>query len=178
MIQTDDHRRINELLSRLDDLLAPGNYAPKIQRAYIDAQNSLSCQGSSERFAELAVLLREAAGVADELVEIERAEAGLHGEVRHIVADADIALLGQLLVRPREDGVRSLVLELERRGVIVSSGSACAAGSDEPSHVLLAIGIEPELAQTAVRFSFSHQTTAQELATAANALAESVVTFI
>jgi cysteine desulfurase len=40
--------------------------------------------------------------------------------------------------------------------VVSSSGSACAAGSDEPSHVLVAMGIAPEVAQTAVRFTFSH----------------------
>lgn len=48
----------------------------------------------------------------------------------------------------------AVLLELERRGVVSSSGSACAAGSDEPSHVLLAMGIAPEIAQTAVRFTF------------------------
>ncbi len=48
----------------------------------------------------------------------------------------------------------SVLLELERRGVISSSGSACAAGSDEPSHVLLACGIPSEVAQTSVRFTF------------------------
>ena len=48
----------------------------------------------------------------------------------------------------------SLLLELEQRGVVSSSGSACAAGSDEPSSVLLALGIAPGIAQTAVRFSF------------------------
>lgn len=48
----------------------------------------------------------------------------------------------------------AVLLELERRGVISSSGSACAAGSDEPSHVLLACGIDPEVAQTSVRFTF------------------------
>lgn len=48
----------------------------------------------------------------------------------------------------------SVLLELERRGVISSSGSACAAGSDEPSHVLLACGIAPEVAQTSIRFTF------------------------
>ena len=47
-----------------------------------------------------------------------------------------------------------MLLELERRGVVSSSGSACAAGSDEPSPVLLALGIPPETAQTAVRFTF------------------------
>ncbi|MGX1793870.1 cysteine desulfurase family protein [Microbacterium sp. NPDC055312] len=48
----------------------------------------------------------------------------------------------------------AVLLELERRGVVSSSGSACAAGSDEPSHVLLAIGIPAEVAQTSVRFTF------------------------
>ncbi len=50
----------------------------------------------------------------------------------------------------------AVLLELERRGVVSSSGSACAAGSDEPSHVLLAMGVPPEVAQTAVRFTFPH----------------------
>jgi len=72
----------------------------------------------------------------------------------------------------------AVLLELERRGVIVSSGSACAAGSDEPSHVLLAIGFEPELAQTSVRFSFSHETTKEDLSSAAVALEESVSQFL
>lgn len=47
----------------------------------------------------------------------------------------------------------AVLLELERRGIVSSSGSACAAGSDEPSHVLVAMGIAPEVAQTAVRFT-------------------------
>lgn len=52
----------------------------------------------------------------------------------------------------------AVLLELERRGVVSSSGSACAAGSSEPSHVLLALGIDPDIAQTSVRFSLStHQ---------------------
>ncbi|UXW87763.1 cysteine desulfurase [Microbacterium azadirachtae] len=48
----------------------------------------------------------------------------------------------------------AVLLELERRGVVSSSGSACAAGSDEPSHVLLACGLAPAVAQTSVRFTF------------------------
>jgi cysteine desulfurase len=51
----------------------------------------------------------------------------------------------------------AILLELERRGVISSSGSACAAGSDEPSHVLLACGVAPEIAQTSVRFTFGRE---------------------
>ena len=51
----------------------------------------------------------------------------------------------------------AVLLNLERRGIVSSSGSACAAGSDEPSHVLVALGVDPAVAQTAVRFSFPHR---------------------
>lgn len=72
----------------------------------------------------------------------------------------------------------ALLVELERRGVIVSSGSACAAGRNDPSHVLVAIGIEPEVAQTAVRFSFSHEISESELNAAAKALLDSIAAFV
>jgi cysteine desulfurase len=68
----------------------------------------------------------------------------------------------------------AVLLELERRDVIVSSGSACAAGSDEPSHVLTAMGVEAEVARTAVRFSFGADTTADDVDAAAAALEEAV----
>jgi cysteine desulfurase len=64
----------------------------------------------------------------------------------------------------------AVLLGLEERGVIVSSGSACAAGSDDPSPVLLALGLDPAVAQTAVRFTFTPATTAPDLAAAAAAL--------
>jgi cysteine desulfurase len=48
----------------------------------------------------------------------------------------------------------AVLVELGMGGIVCSSGSACAAGSDEPSPALLALGIAPEVAQTAVRFSF------------------------
>jgi cysteine desulfurase len=66
----------------------------------------------------------------------------------------------------------SILLDLERRGVICSSGSACAAGSDEASHVLTAMGYEPELAQTAVRFTFGRTVTQDGLDEAAAILRE------
>ena len=68
----------------------------------------------------------------------------------------------------------AVLLELERDGVICSSGSACAAGSDEPSHVLTAIGVPAELAQTAVRFTLGAETTAEEVAEAASAVSRAV----
>ncbi|MFP3460421.1 cysteine desulfurase family protein [Arthrobacter globiformis] len=68
----------------------------------------------------------------------------------------------------------SVLLELERQGVVCSSGSACAAGSDAPSPVLVALGIEAEVAQTAVRFSFDSSVTAADLAAAAAAVTAAV----
>jgi cysteine desulfurase len=68
----------------------------------------------------------------------------------------------------------SVLLELERRGVVCSSGSACAAGSDAPSPVLTAMGIPAEVAQTAVRFSFDASVTQEDLAAAAAAVQAAV----
>ncbi|UOE45647.1 cysteine desulfurase family protein [Agromyces larvae] len=68
----------------------------------------------------------------------------------------------------------AVLLELEREGVICSSGSACAAGSDEPSHVLTAMGVAPEVAQTAVRFTLGADTTADDIEDAADAVARAV----
>ncbi|WP_457950547.1 cysteine desulfurase family protein [Pseudarthrobacter sp. alpha12b] len=68
----------------------------------------------------------------------------------------------------------SVLLELERRGVVCSSGSACAAGSDAPSPVLTALGIPAGVAQTAVRFSFDASVTQEDLDAAANAVQAAV----
>lgn len=74
-------------------------------------------------------------------------------------------------VLPGRSG-ESVLLDLERRGVVCSSGSACHAGSDEPSHVLVAMGVPGEVAQTAVRFTFGRSVTDEQLADAAQALAD------
>lgn len=68
----------------------------------------------------------------------------------------------------------TILLELEARGIVSSSGSACAAGSDEASHVLTAMGYDGPVAQTAVRFTFGRTTTAEDLDTAATELARAV----
>ncbi len=57
----------------------------------------------------------------------------------------------------------TLLIMLDLKGIAASGGSACSAGSLEPSHVLLALGIDPDLAGRAVRFSLSAQTTREEI---------------
>ena len=67
-----------------------------------------------------------------------------------------------------------LLLGLDLEGVAASSGSACAVGSLEPSHVLAAMGVAPELARAAVRFSFGDQTTEEDIQYILNALSKVV----
>jgi cysteine desulfurase len=55
------------------------------------------------------------------------------------------------------------ILSLDMKGIAVSSGSACTAGSIEPSHVLRAMGVPPELAQTAIRFSLGKGNSVEDI---------------
>lgn len=57
----------------------------------------------------------------------------------------------------------AVLLELERDGVLSSSGSACAVGRSDASHVLTAMGVPAELAGTAVRFTLGTTTTPEEI---------------
>ena len=57
----------------------------------------------------------------------------------------------------------SILLLLDQEGIAVSSGSACTSGLLEPSHVLTAMGISPELAHGSLRFSLGKDTTAEEI---------------
>lgn len=57
----------------------------------------------------------------------------------------------------------ALILNLDMKGIGASSGSACTSGSTEPSHVLLAMGIPPEIAQSSVRFSFGRGNTSDDV---------------
>ena len=74
------------------------------------------------------------------------------------------------------DGVggEDLLLALDLAGVSASSGSACTAGSLEPSHVILAMGYEPGEAKRSVRFSWGITTPARDVTHAAQRVGEVV----
>ncbi len=57
----------------------------------------------------------------------------------------------------------TLLMQLDRAGIAVSSGSACSSGKTGPSHVLMAMGVDAELARGAIRISFGRDTTESDI---------------
>ncbi|WP_144714945.1 cysteine desulfurase family protein [Curtobacterium pusillum] len=68
----------------------------------------------------------------------------------------------------------TVLLELEQRDVVTSSGSACAAGSTEVSHVLTALGLPEAVARTAVRLTFDAGLAAEDVPVVVRSVAEAV----
>ncbi|MDR1906305.1 MAG: cysteine desulfurase, partial [Clostridiales bacterium] len=68
----------------------------------------------------------------------------------------------------------SLLFSLDLEGVAASSGSACSSGSLDPSHVLLALGVDIALAHGSLRFSFGKDNTKKEIDDAVESLKRSV----
>jgi cysteine desulfurase len=74
---------------------------------------------------------------------------------------------------PRLDAER-LVFALEMRGVLVATGSACAANKGTRSHVLTAIGLSPEVADGSLRLTLGHLSTPENTTRAAEILIEEI----
>ncbi|MDR2714633.1 MAG: cysteine desulfurase NifS [Coriobacteriales bacterium] len=68
----------------------------------------------------------------------------------------------------------SLLLALEQKGILASSGSACASGSLDPSHVLLAIGLPHEIAHGSLRLSIGEDITTDDINYTIDAIKEVV----
>lgn len=56
-----------------------------------------------------------------------------------------------------------LLMDLDERGICASAGSACSSGSQEPSHVLLAIGLSQELSEGALRITLGNENTKEDV---------------
>ena len=57
----------------------------------------------------------------------------------------------------------AVVVSLDLKSICIASGSACSSGATEPSHVILALGVEPQLAAGAVRISFGRSTKQEDI---------------
>ncbi|MES1943802.1 cysteine desulfurase [Salinisphaera sp. PC39] len=94
----------------------------------------------------------------------DRLEGGLSGMPGVTVFAEHVARLPNTVqfAVPGYEG-EGLLMSLDRHGIAVSSGSACASGRGEPSHVLLAMGIDPTVAYGAVRVSLGRDNSAEDV---------------
>ncbi len=92
--------------------------------------------------------------------------AGLR-EIPHSILNESAEHHAPGIVNVSFEGVEgeSLLLLLDGAGICASAGSACSAGSLEPSHVLLSMGIPHEIAQGSLRLSLDHSNTMEEIET-------------
>jgi cysteine desulfurase len=127
----------------------------------------------TENVAAIAGMAAAAELALQNMVEESRRQADLRDRlwdgVRHAFPGAllnghpQLRLANTLNVSfPGLDG-EGLIIALDLAGVAVSSGSACMVGSVMPSHVLLAMGVAPEIAGSTIRFSLGKQTTKTEI---------------
>lgn len=91
-----------------------------------------------------------------DLVKKQIPTAKINGSLsQRLPNNLNLSLIGQ-------DNER-LMMQLDEMGIICATGSACSASSDEPSHVLKAIGLELKDIKASLRFSLGQQTTAEQI---------------
>jgi len=106
----------------------------------------------------------------------DRLEQGIREKISHVYINGHpIQKLPNILNVSFEfiDGER-LLIDLDTRGIAVSTGSACTVGATQPSHVLQAMGLKPTLIQGSIRFSLGRENTESEIDFVIDSLVEIV----
>jgi cysteine desulfurase len=95
----------------------------------------------------------------------DRLESALMERVPHVVRHGDKAPRVPNTSHLSFVGAEGehLILSLDMKGIAVSSGAACKSGSSHPSHVLLAMGVPRDVAQSAIRFSLGRCTSSDDI---------------
>ena len=94
-----------------------------------------------------------------------RLRNGLKGKIEDICENGHSKYIdpGTLSISFKSVSGEMLLMRLDMEGICASSGSACASGSVEPSHVLAKLGLPPEVAQSTVRFSVGITNTEEQI---------------
>jgi cysteine desulfurase len=144
-----------------------------IQRLQYGGSHENERRAGTENVAAIAGMAAAAAIAVSHLTEEQQRQARLRDQLWEGIQSAcpEARLNGAGAARlantlnvsfPGLDG-EGLLMNLDLAGVCASSGSACMVGSIMPSHVLLAMGVPPSLANSTVRFSLGKLTTEQEI---------------
>ncbi len=112
-----------------------------------------------ERFVRVPVFSREALlPLSEQLASMLEGLAGVR-----MVGPRDRRLVNTVSFLVEGSDSIALLAGLDLEGICASSGSACSAGSIEPSHVIVGLGIERKLANSLVRFSLGRESTRTEI---------------
>jgi cysteine desulfurase len=95
----------------------------------------------------------------------DRLQEGIQAQIADVRINGHSTLRLPNVLNMSFDGIEgeSLLLALDINGIAVSTGSACAAGSADPSHVLQAMGVTRASADGSLRFSLGHITTEEDI---------------
>ena len=154
---------IGALLLRAEVELAPLLHGGGQERGLRGGTENVAAIVGFGAAAELALHELEAR-TAHLLALRERLIAGLH-------AQPGVSIFGEAAARLSNTvqfGLKgwegeALLMALDRKGIAVSSGSACSSGKGEPSHVLLGMGLPRDTAYGAIRVSLGQDNTAAEI---------------
>ncbi|PKQ16032.1 MAG: cysteine desulfurase NifS [Actinobacteria bacterium HGW-Actinobacteria-7] len=108
---------------------------------------------------EMPVEIPRLAGLRDQL--IDGITSSLENTEPSASTGARLPNIAPLLIKGVEG--EAMLLQLDNKGIAVSTGSACSSGSLEPSHVLLSIGCPPEIAHGSLRLSLGRFTTDEDV---------------
>ncbi|MEA2077620.1 MAG: cysteine desulfurase family protein [Candidatus Marinimicrobia bacterium] len=109
----------------------------------------------------------------------DRLENGIIKNLDHIIVNGDPAKRVYNITNLSFMNIEgeSILLRLDMHGIAVSTGSACSTGSLEPSYVITALEVDPEIAHSSIRFSLSRETTEEEIDKTIEAVTETVKFF-
>lgn len=132
-----------------------------------------ACELMNERLHEIDVHNSMLKQVFYNVLEENLKAQGLKN-VLHLNGDLIIKHGKTINIRFDDVDGETLLLMLDAKGIYVSAGSACHSHESKPSHVLLAMGIDPEDARNSIRVSFSKMNTEAEVKYAAGVIANCV----
>jgi cysteine desulfurase len=124
-----------------------------------------ACELAGDSLEERAIVMRELRDRLHALLAANPGQVHLNGHPEHRLPNT---------LNLSFEEVDSTALLSLAEGIAASTGSACHAGRAEPSSVLLALGVSPNLALGAVRFSLGRDTTGSDIGAAAREVADAV----
>jgi len=106
----------------------------------------------------------------------DRLEKGIKKNLDHVLINGDPAHRAYNITNISFMNIEgeSILLRLDMHGIAVSTGSACSTGSLEPSYVITALEVDPEIAHSSIRFSLSRETTEEDIDKTIEAVTETV----